>query len=152
MVCSQSCSLIFILPTCLLISPEGCPFPSHSPKPIRNHKRVRKLRGEHLNILTSPGSFVVLSSPLYFHPSVRGEVGARHSKLPWWFIFNVFSKSWCCWRSFSFNCVRMNHSTDPLQHLTSPGHFNCILINENEVIHYCRVAHIHLHRILKPLL
>lgn len=41
-VCGQSSSLIFILQTLLLISPEGCPFPPLIPDPIRNHKRGRK--------------------------------------------------------------------------------------------------------------
>lgn len=41
-VCSQGCSFIFILQTRLLISPEGSPFPPHTPNPTWNH-RARKL-------------------------------------------------------------------------------------------------------------
>lgn len=52
MVCCQSRSLIFILQTLLLISPEGCPFPPHILNPIRNHKRARKVEAEHLIMST----------------------------------------------------------------------------------------------------
>lgn len=36
-------SLIFILQTTLLISPEGCPFSPHTPIPIWNHKVQERL-------------------------------------------------------------------------------------------------------------
>lgn len=52
MVCRQSRSLIFILQTLLLISPEGCPFPPRIRNPIRNHKRARKVEAEHLIMST----------------------------------------------------------------------------------------------------
>lgn len=75
-VCSQGCSLIFILQTILLISPEGCPFPLHTLNPIRNHKRAKKVRSGHLNIFTSPGT---LAASAYFL-ICRVKCGQRCSK------------------------------------------------------------------------
>lgn len=65
MVCRQSRSLIFILQTFIINSPEGCPFPPHILNPIRNHKRARKVEAEHLIMSTRLSS---ASPPLALLP------------------------------------------------------------------------------------
>lgn len=103
-VCSQSCSLIFILQTLLLISPEGSPFPPHTPNPIRNHKRARKVGGEHLNILTSLGCSVALPSSLYFLICVKQRSASKALKTQWKSICSVCS---ICKHRFSKDKITM---------------------------------------------
>lgn len=82
MVYSQGFSLIFILQTILLISPESCPFPPHTPSPIRNHKRARKVGSEHPNMLTSQAA---LQLCLIY---VMGRSESKTLQTQWPFISN----------------------------------------------------------------